>query len=206
MSRCEICNPGTYSPTEGSAKCLECEPGTYQPSIEQSSCIKCERGYYSADSGSKTCLLCPVGSFTEEGESECWKVPEGVDCRGGECRIKDGYWTNITVSNLTHDAVIVKCLNSQSCLSDYEGELKCTNGYEGPLCALCGDGYVQSSHGCTKCYPQWLSIIIVIIQLLLPFFYVGVNIYFKTNLGKKKRWSFEYRYIIIIIIIIVVYQ
>lgn len=73
-----------------------------------------------------------------------------------------------------------------------DGELVCGDGYEGTLCAWCSDGYVLSSHlSCSKCSDTWMSVCIVVIQIILPFFYVGINIYFKTNLNRKK-WSFEY--------------
>ena len=56
-------------------------------------------------------------------------------------KIEAHYW--YAGGDIHTDTKFQKCLNKKSC--DVEGlSVKCTTGYNGPICGECADGFVRS--------------------------------------------------------------
>lgn len=114
---------------------------------------RCTYGeYYNAGD----CIMCPAGSYSlkENADSsvkECETCPEyAEECIGDDMKLKKGHW-RISAAASTISACI---LPREGCQGGWEtGDASCSEGYEGPLCAVCSDGYFlsTSSYSCEAC-------------------------------------------------------
>lgn len=108
--------------------------------------------YYSAGS----CIMCPQGSYSLEENldlsvRECEACPDAAEeCVGDDMKLKRGHW-RISAGASSISACI---LPEAGCLGGWEtGDASCAAGYEGPLCAVCSDGYFlsTSTYSCEAC-------------------------------------------------------
>jgi uncharacterized membrane protein YidH (DUF202 family) len=112
----------------------------------------CEVGEF-IDNGK--CAVCPSGSYSlDEIVSEATRCKEclsksGVEsCQGADITLQTGYWRRHPKS----DAVL-PCLDDvDGCAGgNTAGDASCREGYEGPLCSVCTDGYYLNDAQCQSC-------------------------------------------------------
>ena len=108
------------------------------------------------------CASCPAGTYSWHGE-ECTACPgtyaEGALCPGGANLLpREGYWRAEELSTL-----LVKCPLRGACrgcnatvpCTDADAPLlaerPCVDGYEGPVCAVCQEGFFKWQAQCVPC-------------------------------------------------------
>lgn len=140
----------------------------------------CKRGEYYDNTGS--CVECPEGKYSIDvtSRSECKTCPEySQTCRGDEIKVKRGFWR---ISE--NSSAILQCLLiEKGCLGGWEtGDESCAEGFEGPLCSVCSDGYYLSSvtFSCELCGNAYVSPIGVVSLIFLSIAFFIVIWYFLT--------------------------
>lgn len=151
--------------------CSPCIDGSYQPQIGQQSCIPCDStedtsgtvGNTSPDS-----CTCRDGRFREHpDDTGCVLCKEGMICEDGQITMREGYWRSSNSS-----FVIIECPGGGgSCKGGASGDSICRDGYEGPMCNVCADGYGRIGLTCVKCNGTGLDVFVMIILLIVA---VGV--------------------------------
>jgi len=182
---CTNCVAGTYSPA-GAASCTDCAPGSFNDAPGLGVCSDCPGNTYS-DAGSSECLLC-LRYFYYSLLGECVACPVGTSCEedGGSTQenliVLEGYWR---ISPNAYE--IWPCPLLGSCVgnADFvdEGNGYCTEGYVGPLCAVCDpDGFYLNTDDltCTACPTSGTSITptMIIIGVCLAAFAVMMIFFF----------------------------
>ena len=135
--------------------------------------------YYNAGD----CLMCPAGSYSVKDNkdltvTECEECPDNAEqCFGADMDLKEGYW-RISAGAST---ILTCILPAAGCLGGWEtGDASCATGYEGPLCAVCENGFflTTSSYTCESCdnhqsgvNPFAVAILTVCFLVLLSFVY-----------------------------------
>ncbi|CAN0155578.1 unnamed protein product [Ectocarpus sp. 4 AP-2014] len=86
--------------------------------------------------------------------------------------IQPGYW-RATPSSTD----IVACYHADACLGGVSGTADyCLEGYEGPYCSVCSDGYTaQFGFTCSKCSDSNSGIVVVAVLIVVNVF-VGVSV------------------------------
>ena len=108
--------------------------------------------YYNAGA----CIMCPEGSYSLEENldlsvRECESCPEAAEeCVGDDMKLKKGHWRISGSASSISTCILPKA----GCLGGWEtGDASCAEGYEGPLCAVCSEGYFlsTSTYSCEAC-------------------------------------------------------
>lgn len=129
---------------------------------------QCRRGEYYADGA---CLLCPEGKYSiRENRNNairtCDSCPSAAKhCIGSIITLHDKYWR---LSNMT--STIHACPYPKGCKGGYAAnEASCEVGYEGPLCAVCSNGFYfeTSTSSCEKCPSGGLNVFGIIIVAIV---------------------------------------
>ena len=132
--------------------------------------------------------------------NKCHKCGQELKCQDEYASLKAGYWWSwrnktrkdryrIFINNLLSPLPALgeddvqfpyplpkpyKCAEKESCKGGVDST--CTDGYKGPLCRVCGEGYYQQVHQCKKCPSKtWITgqllitsaILIIIIAVCL---------------------------------------
>jgi hypothetical protein len=101
------------------------------------------------------CAVCPSGSYSlDEVVSDATRCTEclskdGVEsCYGADIVLTQGYWRRHAYSE-----AVLRCLEDvDGCAGgNAAGDASCRQGYEGPLCSVCADGYYLSDARCQPC-------------------------------------------------------
>jgi predicted outer membrane repeat protein len=146
----------------------ECQSGEIQTAISttQAICSQCPEGYYSFDPDDPTCSPCPDHAY----------------CPGGDVvDVQKGYWRQCQDC---HE--IKQCKSTRACQGGTDVTTQCHEGYHGPLCDVCSDGYFRSgSDTCVSC-GQGTSYIEIIFAVLLL-----LAIIFIFMFWKKREWLQE---------------
>jgi len=121
-------------------------------------CVWCKPGSYAVDTPIETCKDCPK---------------KGADCDGGGRFIKPkgNFWRNYAKDH------IYKCRFKDSCLGSPKVNADvvptpCKEGYTGPLCAVCAEGWASTGAFCHNCHDgivitrNFIMFLIVIALLL----------------------------------------
>jgi hypothetical protein len=137
----------------------------------------CTKGQYYDNN---ICINCPIGSYSLSDNSDlrisqCQSCPSNSEtCYGSYINVKSGYWR---ISNIS--TTILPCVYGDiACQGGWNsGDASCNIGYEGPLCAVCSDGYYYSSmyQKCIECsgsnsiniFTVLIATIIVLIVIIL---------------------------------------
>lgn len=110
-------------------------------------CEQCREGFYSFDHPDT--FMSPAEMSEANVCQECSTV--GVaECYGDQMLLAEGYWR---ISNMS-DYVFECPLHEQACVGGAAtGEDLCGEGYTGPLCAVCEEGYhfVRGTQKCETC-------------------------------------------------------
>tara|TARA_B110000483_G_scaffold136556_1_gene163287 strand:+ start:293 stop:4375 length:4083 start_codon:yes stop_codon:yes gene_type:complete len=135
------------------AQILNCLPG-YQPNW-----MNLENGEKSA----RICSFCEDRTFNLDGV-QCKPCPEGGDCRGGsDISSLEGWWRSNDLSEY-----IFQCpMGAEACkATNSTGKVACEDAYEGPVCALCKDGFRKLGGKCLKCQSKPITDAIPVIGVL----------------------------------------
>lgn len=167
----------------------------------------CNSGEY-YDKNIKTCVKCPYKTyslyeppiistypspFQQEGLSVCQNCPDNSNCAGQKIAPMQNYWIN--ESNYT--TKIVQCPLDGTCIyenfSYFSKPVKCAQGYEGPLCVICGKNYAKDSFldNCSKCEWDVKQSLIFCAKLIFMLFFVTyqVNSVLFTKYQKETKVS-----------------
>lgn len=144
---CQVCPPGTYSDSSGSATCTACPAGTFASagSISSSSCGTCPAGRQLGADGS--CGLCPTGYFREfnPNVTSCQACPSGYTTPG------DGSVAAANCSVVLCPPGSYRNQLDNTCLQCPLGTFNPTAGQT--QCLLCGQGNTSLSLGAVS-YSQ----------------------------------------------------
>eukprot|EP00752_Nemacystus_decipiens_P002289 g2167.t1 len=167
-----------------SGNVFDCEPGTFLDfdpgSPFEAVCDGCET----------QCLNC---SFDEPLlYPTCTPALDHSNSSGGNTTIETlsvepGYWRATVVS-----PNVFGCYNSDACLGGLTGTAAyCREGYEGPYCAICSDGYApQLGFTCSKCLGAASGIVLAAtVLVVIVFVAVAVASYVMSGErpGKRRR-------------------
>ena len=167
---CTDCGIGYAAESRGATDCVACEGDTATGvNFTASSCTPCLAGEI-ADKVHATCSMCAEGSYRSKQEgtvdSTCTQCPaKGVRCVGGVLKIDVGTWFPLDTTLLAAETEIHRCFNNECCeYDDSRSALSCNEelGYSGPLCGVCGEGFVRSGTKCRECFDNWLNIVFFI--------------------------------------------
>eukprot|EP01041_Mallomonas_annulata_P001620 gene1620-3135_t len=137
---------------------------------------RCSRGEFYSDS-SGICVRCYNGTYSLQDNAnstirKCTSCTstEGVDrCFGSQIVVSPGYWRASSDA-----ATLVQCpFGSRACIGgEVPGDRACAFGYEGPLCAVCADGFRLYSFGnecrsCTKKDPLVSLVVVLAVVVVL---------------------------------------
>jgi predicted outer membrane repeat protein len=147
------------------------------------SCQLCETGTYS---------LLSYSSLDEMSQIEvCQRCPSEADtCYGSTMDLKSGFWRLSESSD-----VIFACpTGTAGCQGGNEsGNGLCHEGYHGPLCSLCDDGYglSKSTYTCIRCREtNGFDEIAIIFFLFIGLFLLSV-LWYQFHPAAKKIHNFE---------------
>eukprot|EP01064_Diplonema_japonicum_P033410 TRINITY_DN656_c0_g2_i1.p1 TRINITY_DN656_c0_g2~~TRINITY_DN656_c0_g2_i1.p1 ORF type:complete len:2097 (+),score=317.64 TRINITY_DN656_c0_g2_i1:49-6339(+) len=93
-----------------------------------------------------TARPCPDYQYQPQNESNCKDCPTEALCDGSMVlEGKTGYWRSENATEFT------ACPERSGCVGGVTSN--CSEGYKGPLCAVCKSGYAQAFSGCVECSP-----------------------------------------------------
>jgi hypothetical protein len=79
----------------------------------------------------------------------------GVICDGTDKKYAGGTWHDVSITNPDVSTLMYVCV-TDGCPEEGESAMQCKEGYQGPMCAVCSDGYFVKVRRCVKCStPQW---------------------------------------------------
>ena len=129
---------------EDRAAALAATPTSYLSQKVIKRCTWCKPGTYEVDTPVTACKNCPKA---------------GADCLGGGKYIKPkgNYWRHYAKDD------IYKCRYKGACLGAPKVDAAvvptpCKEGYSGPLCAVCAEGYANTGAYCAKCPASGFNI------------------------------------------------
>ena len=190
---CQACSAGQFS-TGGAVECTDCVPGKFSRTA-YAECSDCEAGTYNIKSGMGICIECADNSFSVAGsvtcdfcaalyysfEGSCLDCPEGSACMVDGINslttlpLMPGYWR---IQEAT--TVIRSCPMPAACAGgpvfDDNGDSYCKEGFTGPLCAVCKDGFFfePSTISCTFCEGSQLSSVLTSIPVMSMLIILGI--------------------------------
>jgi hypothetical protein len=177
---CELCPKGKFGSAGGQSFC-EQVPSNKVLRVQESSdgksteivLIGCSAGEIPGNSG--LCEACPVGQVQPEGsnsacerclskqyigfngttgetdQQHCNDCPRpGAICDGIIKAYDGNHWHDPSVLNPNASTNMYTCVNN-GCPNKDAATMGCKSGYNGPLCALCSDGYFKSVRDCARC-------------------------------------------------------
>jgi hypothetical protein len=171
-AQCDLCEPGLY---RHNGACHGCPEGKFQAHMGSEECTECDRskGEYQSVKNATYC-------DTARSEQVIWVddktgaerilqcPPSGVDCltHPGSLVYKGGWWHDplVQVPNCS-TASLPSCTNLYVCINDgcpsaNATIMRCKEGYEGPLCAICRDDYFLREADCVRCNePRWRQLL-----------------------------------------------
>jgi hypothetical protein len=159
--RCDPCPPGQTN--RGMAICTPC--GANQvPTADATSCI-CTFGHYNSSKFDKQKLTCISQDFSKPaGRASAQCEP----CGGNQaCVVCDDDmktlpgWQALGVATQWS---ILKCPLDDACLGEDRG---CSDGYTGPLCAVCSTGYARMRNLCKLCTETGIEMAVIVVSILV---------------------------------------
>ena len=183
-------------PDEIGLTCV-CRPGSFRSS--QGGCILCPEGTFSPTASNQgSCESCPDDFFSEPGSSQCYRCPPiGVTCSQGKLRLESHTWCDLCVkrepsSDYPRETIVQKlkkeepmiffrCRHREACMVNSTGfTAECTDGYTGPLCDVCKEGYVKdvNERTCFSCQNRSENMIYTAVQfsvVLIAIVFVAYN-------------------------------
>jgi hypothetical protein len=100
--------------------------------------------------------------------------------------LKEGYWRTSQFSK-----EILPCLNPDHCVGGSDPTSYCSDGYEGPLCAVCSSGYAAVGSGetlmCNQCTGSQTATVVVGILIIISLLIAAFLYFFKNSIPAVKR-------------------
>jgi hypothetical protein len=157
------CLPGFY---DVGYACQLCGVDSYQSRTAQAACIPCDntrttRGLL----GSNISSSCKCKDGFYESDGECIACPAGMLCTLGETTVLAGFWQK-------NEYEVVECISlADSCVGGAGvGDALCKQGYTGPQCLLCDNGYASAGGslgtGCQKCESVGVNSVIFVVVVV----------------------------------------
>jgi hypothetical protein len=79
----------------------------------------------------------------------------GATCDGTEKKYTGGMWHDVSIVNPDASTLMYACVND-GCPDEGSSTMRCKEGYGGPLCAVCDEGYFVQVRKCIECKePHW---------------------------------------------------
>lgn len=174
---CEPCLPGNFIRPGGSA-CEPCPLGQFQPQGGASACEDCDGFVAENRTVCRTCpesstrigagCVCQPGTVdvsSEEGDLDCQQCPGGAECTQPGLNLTtmlpvENYWTS-------GNGIFYSCHLSDACTGGALSQDGCKEGYEGPTCAVCSDGYYMRGGRCLECGDPSGTAILVVLAVLV---------------------------------------
>jgi hypothetical protein len=192
-SSCDACPRGQYQPDIGSENCLKCPSGQFQKERGKTFCEAVKPGYSLAmvpsEDGSSTMvqesLQCPstgveckgaeiayTGNVWHDPQIEVPNCTAAVRCtRGAVCDIGAAVVRvhQDLIRSSSRDALTTHSPRSTlaGCPSQGASKMECKQGYRGPLCAVCNDGYFQSIKDCVRCEKPKVDVMVALVAIVL---------------------------------------
>lgn len=145
--------------------CAACPDGSYQPLQGQMTCIFCdstESTNGTVGNTDKSKCQCRDGRYREHPDDiQCTLCPEGLLCENGMVSVLPDYW-RAESSNL----YALPCDGFGCSGGSGGGNSICAEGYRGPLCNVCADGYGNIYGKCVACQSPSLNIFIVVVIVI----------------------------------------
>jgi hypothetical protein len=158
---------------------------------------KCVRGEYYGD---RACHKCELGtySFTTSDNNQdlkqsiCKPCPDNaLSCIGDEIHLERGYWR----VHQDTDEILACPWGDRGCQGGtMVGDDLCGTGYEGPLCAVCAEGYhfTRSTQTCEPCEKSssWLDSYSSLVAMFFILVLCAVGAYlFKSRVMDRENLS-----------------
>eukprot|EP00752_Nemacystus_decipiens_P003792 g3489.t2 len=153
-----------------------CDPGSeLEVSLDgtslEISCNPCLENFFKADESPDPCTACPDGLVSEVGATACTLEP--------------GFWRTSDTSD-----VVYECPNADACIGGATVATACSDGFKGPLCAVCeNDFYPSGSFECLECSDGNAASAIITIIIFLAALAVFLVVLSKasTHVEEKAR-------------------
>ncbi|GMI32420.1 hypothetical protein TrCOL_g8025 [Triparma columacea] len=159
---CGDCLAGTAISGIAATTCDLCEIGKFATGSNNTVCTYCDddkvlKGSTTKSTGSTSIFdcQCEAGDFKSDESSICENVFAGVSSTSDgmtvpTLSIEPGFWRSSETSKK-----VLPCLDKRHCKGGSNVTDLCTEGYTGPLCAVCQPNYASTGSGqtltCTKC-------------------------------------------------------
>lgn len=132
----------------------------------------CDVGWVIPRASVQECERCEAGGFSwwagELLSAKCHSCPTGAVCSGGSSvQSSDGWYIPSMQFSVTEQStlrrvpLLLPCNPTEACSGNnsyqvtshtvYASGTRCTNGYRGPLCSACMEGYGRSGEQCVPC-------------------------------------------------------
>ncbi|XP_068696481.1 uncharacterized protein [Montipora foliosa] len=174
---CKSCPVGHYVPPQdapGKAvrECVLCPQGTDYTRYAGFKGCECLPNFYRLDRFGG-CTRCPLRGLSCQNESVklqpgfFWKWPSNESLELYQRFSRDLLITNTSYKIAIFDGKIPEvyaCPLPEACLGGTES--RCSHGYDGPLCAVCSNGYYKLLNYCRKC-PRMLWFILQLCGILI---------------------------------------
>ena len=168
VSECAMCQPGTFSATQGATTCPSCPPATISATGGATACDACPAS--SSDGLGNTVCLCLDGYYdvalgANTSAPQCTSCADGGACVGGVLLAQEGWWRESPTDDLFLKCREGYCLAEDPPASSARRRLAqadaghCLDGHSGVLCAICQDGYTLQGGFCKPCRQEdaWRS-------------------------------------------------
>eukprot|EP00004_Rigifila_ramosa_P020527 TRINITY_DN532_c0_g3_i1.p1 TRINITY_DN532_c0_g3~~TRINITY_DN532_c0_g3_i1.p1 ORF type:complete len:2148 (+),score=347.78 TRINITY_DN532_c0_g3_i1:766-6444(+) len=205
-----LCEPG-YRFDSDAKTCFSCGPNTFSSNRSISSfCESCDSiSFHRTTNGrsgstSPSECVCSNGYFPSGASCVgCDKLGGVADCVGGSADsglsvvaqagldVAVGYWLTTNPRFMKASDTdqfwfkIYKCPVRDGCLGG-PAEEACAQGYEGPVCGICSEGFGRLGEQCAKCPSQSASAFLVFLAILLVIVACVAIVYFSGDDSQKK--------------------
>ncbi|KAL0246556.1 hypothetical protein GEMRC1_007768 [Eukaryota sp. GEM-RC1] len=168
---CVPCPIGEWSWSSRSTQCSPCMPGTKR-NLNDTGCVSCKLKEIAPDIGSTECSSCPArfsgnddltecvcdGNLYFDG-GECIECPTGLLCEAYNrfCVLPGFYQSN--------DGNVLPCKKS-GCLGNCTESTNCNEGFTGPLCTHCEEGFYSQGNLCSECPSHFVIFGVIFAQIV----------------------------------------
>jgi hypothetical protein len=210
---CQPCSAGKFSTINEAFTCSSCLSGAFTET--NSSCVLCSERVVGSTSlqdesvSVKDCVCAGKQYFSPNAGANGMCVDcvglTGIDCDKNGMTLESlslmpGFWrTSFESLDIRHCGNVEACIGTEAAESNRdlnvsfaysrsEADFYCAEGYVGPYCSVCGDGYSGSFGSCRKCRNRNGGSIVV----TLTCFFFGILLIFGihriiTGFSKKTK-------------------
>ena len=119
--------------------------------------LGCQQGQQPRPNSEDLCDVCPADHYSDGGEgATCVACPPfGVRCAEGILALRQGHYRPPADDGKSIDGSteLHACFNEEACtLNEANRTYGCAEGYSGPLCGVCSDGWAQFGKACGRCW------------------------------------------------------